>query len=95
MRLRVMELPRAKHGDDAKFALIVDRLDLTSIEPGTFLQSMATFRDNCGAVAVLVSENDIELDGDPALIEDTAPDVAPVLARMRELRTRLNGHPPA
>lgn len=78
-------------GPDAEvqFALLVDRVEREVLAEADFGEKMALFRDQCGAAAMLVSEQDVELDADPIVVEDLQPHVSSVLPRVRELRERL------
>lgn len=89
MRVRTLELPLRGPDADRQFALLVDRVDPQALADESFPEQMAVFRDHCGAIALLVSELDIELDNDPVVVEDLAPEVSSILPRVRELRERL------
>lgn len=88
MRLRVLDLPLADDVTDARFALVVDGVDLDALPAGE-RASLQEFADKIGAAGVLVSGRRVDIESMTPLIElRSDPGLLDRLLALREAITR-------
>lgn len=97
MRIQILPLPTIYTGADAvePFALVIDQWR-SPLEPEVFMADWYKFRDECGAKAVFVTEDTVEIvdrDAEPAPVLSPSPQVSVTMSDtvIREAAARQLG----